>query len=135
NASTPGASVAKGDTTKLTKQSKKHMTSASHKKKHTASPSHKQKKHMASYKQRNHDKAMKSKAQTTGSGSTSAPGASINKDDTTPKSRYSHRQPERKEPRWSRLFSFEIRDCRNKRWRILECGSKANQEKEPQPSV
>jgi len=34
-----------------------------------------------------------------------------------------------------RLFSFEIRDCRNKRWRILECGSKANQEKEPQPSV
>jgi len=87
NASTPGASVAKGDTTKLTKQSKKHMASASHKKKHTASPSHKQKKHMASYKQRNHDKAMKSKAQTTGSGSTSAPGASINKDDTTPKSR------------------------------------------------
>ena len=75
NPSTPGASVAKDDTTKVTKQSKKH-TSASHKKKH-----------MASYKQRNHDKAMKSKAQTTGSGSTSAPGASINKDDTTPKSR------------------------------------------------
>jgi hypothetical protein len=35
---------------------------------------------MASYKQ-------KSNAQTTGSGSTSAPGAGINKDDTTPKSR------------------------------------------------
>ena len=78
NPSTPGASVAKDDTTKVTKQSKKH-TSASHKKKHTASTSHK-KKHMASYKQ-------KSKAQTTGSGSTSAPGAGINKDDTTPKSR------------------------------------------------
>jgi hypothetical protein len=30
---------------------------------------------------------MKPKAQTTGSGSSSAPGASINKDDTTPKSR------------------------------------------------
>ena len=86
NPSTPGASVAKDDTTNVTKQSKKHMASASHKKKHTASTSHK-KKHMASYKQRNHDKAMKSKAQTTGSGSTSAPGASINKDDTTPKSR------------------------------------------------
>ena len=78
NPSTPGASVAKGDTTKLTKQSKEHMASASHKKKHTASPSHKQKKPMASYKQRNHDKAMKSKAQTTGSGI---------KDDATPKSR------------------------------------------------
>jgi hypothetical protein len=88
NPSTPGASVTKDDTTKVTKQSKKHMASASHKKKHnTASASHKQKKHMASYKQRNHDKAIKSKAQTTGSGSTSAPGASINKDDTTPKSR------------------------------------------------
>ena len=69
NPSTPGASVAKDDTTNVTKQSKKHMASASHKKKH-----------MASYKQ-------KSKAQTTGSGSTSAPGAGINKDDTTPKSR------------------------------------------------
>lgn len=79
NPSTPGASVAKDDTTNVTKQSKKHMASASHKKKHTASASHK-KKHMASYKQ-------KSKAQTTGSGSTSAPGAGINKDDTTPKSR------------------------------------------------
>ena len=62
-ASTPGA-VAKNDTTKVTKQSKKHMASASHKKKHTASASHKQK--------------MKSKAQTTGSGI---------KDDATPKSR------------------------------------------------
>jgi hypothetical protein len=44
NPSTPGASVAKDDTTKVTKQSKKHMASASHKQK------------------------MKSKAQTTGSG-------------------------------------------------------------------
>ena len=32
-------------------------------------------------------KAMKSKAQTTGSGNTSVPGAGINKDDTTPKSK------------------------------------------------
>jgi hypothetical protein len=63
NPSTPGASVAKDDTTKVTKQSKKHMA-ASHKKKHTASASHKQK--------------MKSKAQTTGSDI---------KDDATPKSR------------------------------------------------
>ena len=77
NASTPGASVAKDDTTNLTKRSKKHMAN------------HKQKKHMASYKQRHHAKAkakaMGSKAQTTGSGSSSAPG--VNKDDTTPKTR------------------------------------------------
>ena len=75
NASTPGASVAKDDTTNLTKRSKKHMAN------------HKQKKHMASYKQRHHakGKAMGSKAQTTGSGSPSAPG--VNKDDTTPKTR------------------------------------------------
>jgi len=85
--SAPDASVTKDDTTNATKQSKKHTASASHKKKHMASASHKQKKHMASYKQRSHDKAMKSKAQTTGSGSTSTPGTSINKDDTTPKSR------------------------------------------------
>ena len=64
NPSTPGASVAKDGTTKVTKQSKKHMASASHKKKQTASASHRQK--------------MKSKAQTTGSGI---------KDDATPKSR------------------------------------------------
>ena len=68
--SAPDASVTKDDTTNATKQSKKHTASTSHKKKH-----------MASYKQRSHDKAMKPKAQTTGSGSTSAPG------DTTPKSR------------------------------------------------
>jgi hypothetical protein len=76
NASTPGASVAKDDTTNVTKRSKKHMAS------------HKQKKHMASYKQRHHAKAkaMNSKAQTTGSGSSSAPGG-VNKDDTTPKTR------------------------------------------------
>ena len=73
NASTPGASIAKDDTnpTKMTKHSKKHM---------------------ASYKQKHHakamnSKAMKSKAQTTGSGNTSVPGAGINKDDTTPKSK------------------------------------------------
>ncbi|HEX3341935.1 MAG TPA: hypothetical protein VHT68_22485 [Pseudolabrys sp.] len=76
NASTPGASVVKDDTTtNVTKQSRKHMAS------------HKQKKHTASYKQRHHAKAMSSKAQTTGSGSSSVPGASINKDDTTPKTR------------------------------------------------
>jgi hypothetical protein len=79
NASTPGASVAKDDTTNVTKQSKKHMAS------------HKQKKHMASHKKQHHakamnSKAMKSKAQTTGSGSSSAPGG-VNKDDTTPKTR------------------------------------------------
>jgi hypothetical protein len=70
NASTPGASVAKGDTTNVTKRSKKHMAS------------HKQKKHMASHKQRHHAKAKATspKAQTTGSGS-------VNKDDTTPKTR------------------------------------------------
>jgi len=74
NASTPGASVAKDDTTNVMKRSKKHMAS------------YKQKKHMASYKQRHHAKAMGSKAHTTGSGSSSAPGG-VNKDDTTPKTR------------------------------------------------
>ena len=74
NASTPGASVGKDDTkpTKMTKHSKKHT--ASYKHRHHA-------------KAMNGSKAMKSKAQTTGSGSTSAPGAGINKDDTTPKPR------------------------------------------------
>ena len=57
NTSTPGASVTKDYTkpTKMTKHSKKHT---------------------ASYKQRHHTKAVNSKAQTTGSGSSSAPGAS-----------------------------------------------------------
>ena len=59
NTSVPGASVEKDDTTNVTQQSKKHMAATSHKKKH-----------MASHKQH---KAVKSKAQTTGSGSTSAP--------------------------------------------------------------
>jgi hypothetical protein len=72
NASTPGASVAKDDTTNVTKRSKKHMAS------------HKQKKHMASYKQRHHAKATHSKAQTTGSGGNMA---KPEKDDTTPKSK------------------------------------------------
>ena len=71
NASTPGASVAKDNSTNMTKHSKKHM--ASHKKQHHAKAMN--------------SKAMKSKAQTTGSGSSSAPGASINKDDATPKSK------------------------------------------------
>jgi hypothetical protein len=69
--STPGASVAKDDSwTATKKRTQKHAAN------------HKHKKHMASYKQRHHAKAMSSKAQTTGSGSTSAP-----KDDTAPKSR------------------------------------------------
>ena len=72
--SKPGASVAKDDTnpTKMTKHSKKHT--ASYKHRHHA-------------KAMNGSKAMKSKAQTTGSGSTSAPGASINNDDMTAKPR------------------------------------------------
>jgi hypothetical protein len=72
--SNPGASVTKDETSPTKKMTKHSMN------KHS-------KKHMASYKQRHHAKAMNSKAQTTGSGSTSAPGASINKDDTTPKPR------------------------------------------------
>ena len=60
NTSVPGASVEKDDTTNVTTQSKKHMASTSHKK------------HMASYKQH---KAMKPRAQTTGSGGTSSPKA------------------------------------------------------------
>ena len=61
--SKPAASVAKDDSTNVTKPTKKHTTS---------------------YKHRHHAKAnakaMGSKAQqTTGSGSTSAPGASVNK--------------------------------------------------------
>jgi hypothetical protein len=70
NASTPGASVAKDDTTNATKtkQSKKHT--ATHKQRHHA-------KAMSS-------KAMKSKAQSTGSGSNMA---KPEKDDTTPKSK------------------------------------------------
>jgi hypothetical protein len=63
NASTPGASVAKDDTTNVTKRSKKHT---------------------ASYKQRHHAKATHSKAQTTGSGGNMA---KPEKDDTTPKSK------------------------------------------------
>jgi hypothetical protein len=70
--SRPGASFQKDDTTtSVTKTSKKHM--ASHKKKHQAKAMN--------------SKAMKSKAQSTGSGSSAAPGASFNKDDTTPKSK------------------------------------------------
>jgi hypothetical protein len=106
NASTPGAnSVTKDDTWSVATRVKKHV--ASHKqKKHMTSgasgtengswsvatrtkkhvESHKQKKQMASYKQGHHPKAISSKVQTTGSGSTSAPGAS-NQGDTTPKSR------------------------------------------------
>jgi|SRR5262245_41180456 len=75
NPATPGASVTKDDTWNVTTRVKKHVAN------------HKQKKHMASYKQRHHGKATNAKAQTTGSGSSSAPGASINKDETAPKSR------------------------------------------------
>jgi hypothetical protein len=75
NASTPGASVTKDDTWSVATRVKKHVAT------------HKQKKHMANYRQRHHAKAIGSKAQTTGSGSSSAPGASTNQGDTTPKSR------------------------------------------------
>ena len=73
-ASTPGAGATKDDTWSVATRVKKHAAS------------HKQKKHTASSKQRHHAKATSSKAQTTGSGSLSLPGASINKDDTTRKS-------------------------------------------------
>ena len=66
--SKPGASVAKDDQTSMTKDSKKHM--ASHKKQHHAKAMN--------------SKAMKSKAQTTGSGSNMT---KPEKDDTTPKSK------------------------------------------------
>jgi hypothetical protein len=75
NTSTPGASVTKDDTSNIKTRVNKHVAN------------HKPKKHMANYKQRHHAKAMSSKAQTTGSGSSSAPGASTPMDDTTPKSR------------------------------------------------
>jgi len=75
NTSAPGASVTKDDSWSVATQVKKHVAS------------HKQKKHMANYKQRHHAKAMSSKAQATGSDSSSAPGASTTKDATTPKSR------------------------------------------------
>ena len=68
NASTPGASVTKDDTTNTTKHSKRHM--ASHKRQHHAKAMN--------------SKAMKSKAQTTGSGSNMA---KPEKDDTTPKTK------------------------------------------------
>jgi hypothetical protein len=71
NASTPGASVTKDDTWNVATRVKKHVAS------------HKQKKHMASHRQRHQAKAIR---QTTGSGSSSAPGASTNKGDK-PKSR------------------------------------------------
>jgi hypothetical protein len=61
--SKPGASVAKDDQTGMTKRSKKHT---------------------ASYKHRHHAKAMNSKAQTTGAGSSAS---KPEKDDTTPKSK------------------------------------------------
>lgn len=70
--SKPGVSFQKDDTTpRMTKTSKKHMAS------------HTKKQHVKAM----NSKAMKSKAQSTGSGSTSAPGASFNKEDTTPKSK------------------------------------------------
>jgi hypothetical protein len=77
NASAPGVSVSKDDLTyRKTTRSKKHATN------------HMKRKHTASYNKKQHAKAMSSKAQqTTGSGSSSAPGAGVNKDDTTPKSR------------------------------------------------
>src|SRR5262245_61698136 len=68
--SAPGIGVSKADQTVQKKKSKKHATSQA-KRKHTASNT---KRHTA--------KSMKSKAQTTGSGSSSAPGMGVNKDET-----------------------------------------------------
>ena len=73
NASTPGASVAKDDTTNTTNTTKTKQS-----KKHTAA--HKQRQHAKAMSSR----AMKSKAQSTGSGSNMA---KPEKDDTTPKSK------------------------------------------------
>ena len=72
--SAPGIGVSKDDQTyqKPTK-SKKHATS------------HMKRKHSASNVKRHSGKPMDSKAQTTGSGSSSAPGVGVNKDDTAPK--------------------------------------------------
>lgn len=64
NSSNPATAATKDDSMTTTKRSKKHMASASH---------------------RHHT----SRSQTTGSGSTNAPGGvSVNKDETAPKSRY-----------------------------------------------
>jgi len=74
NTSTPGIGVSKDDqAVQKTTKSKKQATGKM-KRKHTASNT---KQHSG--------KAIKSKAQTTGSGSSSAPGAGVNKDDTVPK--------------------------------------------------
>ena len=79
--STSGIGVLKDDqAAQKTTKSKKHATS------------HMKRKHTASNAKRHSGKAMnskamnsKAKAQTTGSGSSSAPGAGVNKDDTAPK--------------------------------------------------
>jgi len=74
NTSTPGIGVSKDDqTVQKTKKSKKHATKQM-KRKHTASNT-----------KRHTGQTMKPKAQTTGSGSSSAPGIGVNKDDTVPK--------------------------------------------------
>jgi hypothetical protein len=74
NTSTPGIGVSKDDqTVQKTKKSKKHATS------------HVKRKQTASTAKQHTGKAMNSKAQTTGSGSSSAPGAGVNKDETAPK--------------------------------------------------
>ena len=74
NTSTPGIGVSKDDQTlQKTTKSKKHATNK------------KKQKHTASYTKRHSGKAINSKAQTTGSGSSAAPGVGVNKDDTMPK--------------------------------------------------
>ena len=74
NTSVPGIGVSKDDQTyQKTMKSKKHATSQM------------KRKHAASNVKQHGGKSMKSKAQTTGSGSSSAPGAGVNKDDTAPK--------------------------------------------------
>jgi len=70
NASTPDASVTKDYTWSVAKRTKQHVEG------------YKQKKHIANG---HRAKAMNSEAPTTGSGSSSAPGARTNKDDPKPK--------------------------------------------------
>jgi hypothetical protein len=74
NTSTPGIGVSKDDQTyQKTTKSKKHATR------------HTKRKHSASNTKPHNGKPMNSKPQTTGSGSSSMPGAGVNKDDTAPK--------------------------------------------------
>jgi hypothetical protein len=101
NSSTPGASVTKDDSWSVATRVRKHVESHKQKKHITSSVggtengswsvATRTKNHVESHKQKKqqgqHSKTTNSKAQTTGSGGSSVPGASINKDDTTQRSR------------------------------------------------